>query len=172
MLLHIPWQMGLRTKCLVRVVDINMETHKSSHPFMKRNPYFYGLLLGKPQAMWGLRVFLFWKWSETGRENLFFCCAAKKFKRCSSVRSAMTRKSESNYEKNTSKKCGAQKMYVRTFTPMVGWNGKYFSGLVTISILFCWLFKIEDRCKKVRFQQAHNQGLRQLLLTVSWDLRA
>ena len=54
-LLHIPWQMGLRTKCLVvRVVDINMETHKSSHPFMKRNPYFYGLLLGKPQAMWGL----------------------------------------------------------------------------------------------------------------------
>ena len=26
--------------------------------------------------------------------------------------------------------------------------------------------------KKVRFQQTHNQGLRQLLLTVSWDLRA
>ena len=25
---------------------------------------------------------------------------------------------------------------------------------------------------KVRFQQTHNQGLRQLLLTVSWDLRA
>ena len=26
--------------------------------------------------------------------------------------------------------------------------------------------------KKVRFQQTHNQGLRQLLLTVSWDLNA
>ena len=26
--------------------------------------------------------------------------------------------------------------------------------------------------KKVRFLQTHNQGLRQLLLTVSWDLRA
>ena len=46
------------------------------------------------------------------------------------------------------------------------------AGLVTNSILFCWLFKIRDRCKKVRFQQTHNQGLRQLLLTVSWDLRA
>ena len=45
-------------------------------------------------------------------------------------------------------------------------------GLVTNSILFCWLFEIKDRCKKVRFQQTHNQGLRQLLLTVSWDLRA
>ena len=31
---------------------------------------------------------------------------------------------------------------------------------------------IKDRCKVVRFQQTHNQGLRQLLLTVSWDLRA
>ena len=29
------------------------------------------------------------------------------------------------------------------------------SGLVTNSILFCWLFKIEDRCKIVRFQQTH-----------------
>ena len=45
-------------------------------------------------------------------------------------------------------------------------------GLVINSILFCWLFKIKDRCKKVRFQQTHNQGLCQLLLTVSWDLRA
>ena len=26
--------------------------------------------------------------------------------------------------------------------------------------------------KKVRFQQTHNQDLRQLLLTVSWNLRA
>ena len=44
--------------------------------------------------------------------------------------------------------------------------------LVTNSILFCCLFSIEERCKKVRFLQTHNQGLRQLLLTVSWDLRA
>ena len=46
------------------------------------------------------------------------------------------------------------------------------SGLVTNSIVFCWLFKIKDWCTKVHFQQTHNQGLRQLLLTVSWDLRA
>ena len=46
------------------------------------------------------------------------------------------------------------------------------AGLVTNSILFCWLFKIRDCCKQVRFQQTHNQGLRQLLMTVSWDLRA
>ena len=45
------------------------------------------------------------------------------------------------------------------------------AGPVTNSILFCWLFKIKDRRKKVRFQQTHNQGLRQLLLTLSWDLR-
>ena len=43
-------------------------------------------------------------------------------------------------------------------------------GLVTNSILFCSLFKIKNWCQKVRFQQTHNQGLRQLLLTVSWDL--
>jgi len=47
----------------------------------------------------------------------------------------------------------------------------FASGLVTNSILFCWLFKIKDRRKKVRFQQMHNQGLRQLLFTVSLDLR-
>ena len=40
-------------------------------------------------------------------------------------------------------------------------------GLVTNSILFCLLFKIEDQCNKVRFLQTHNQGLRQLLLAVS-----
>ena len=46
-------------------------------------------------------------------------------------------------------------------------------GLVTNSILFCWLFKFKDsRCKKVRFQQTHNQGLRLLFLTVYWDLRS
>ena len=33
-------------------------------------------------------------------------------------------------------------------------------------------FKIKDQSKKVRFHQTHNQGLRQLLLTVSWDLCA
>ena len=43
-------------------------------------------------------------------------------------------------------------------------------GLVTNSILFCWHFKIKDQRKKVRFQQSHNQGLRQLLFTVSWEL--
>ena len=45
-------------------------------------------------------------------------------------------------------------------------------GLVTNSILFCWLFTIKNRCKKVRFQQTHNQVLIQLMLTVFWDLRA
>ena len=33
-------------------------------------------------------------------------------------------------------------------------------------------FSQSGMCKKVRFQQTHNQDLRQLLLTVSWDLRA
>ena len=33
-------------------------------------------------------------------------------------------------------------------------------------------FTIKDRCKKVWFQQTHYQGLRQLFLTVSRDLRA
>ena len=32
-------------------------------------------------------------------------------------------------------------------------------GLVNNSILFGGFFKIKDRCKKVRFQQTHNQGL-------------
>ena len=45
------------------------------------------------------------------------------------------------------------------------------TGLVTNSILFCRLFTIKDRCKQMHFQQTHNQGLRQMLLTVSWDLR-
>ena len=44
-------------------------------------------------------------------------------------------------------------------------------GLAANSILFCSLFTITDWCAKVRFQQTHNQGLHQLLLTVSWDLR-
>ena len=30
------------------------------------------------------------------------------------------------------------------------------AGLAPNSILFCWLFKFKDRCKKVRFQQTHN----------------
>ena len=45
-------------------------------------------------------------------------------------------------------------------------------GLLTNSIIFCWLFAIKDRCKIVCFRQTHNQGLRQLLLMVSWDLHA
>jgi len=46
----------------------------------------------------------------------------------------------------------------------------FASGLVTNSILFRWLFKIKDWCKKVPFQRTHNQGLHQLLLMVSWNL--
>ena len=46
------------------------------------------------------------------------------------------------------------------------------SGPVTDSILFRWLFTIKDRCRKVRFQQRHIQGLHQMFLMVSWDLRA
>ena len=44
-------------------------------------------------------------------------------------------------------------------------------GLVSNAILFCWLFKIKHRCKKVRFQLTHNQAMCQLFLTVSLDLR-
>ena len=46
------------------------------------------------------------------------------------------------------------------------------AGLVTNSILSCWLFKIKDWCKKVRFQLTHNKGLRQLFLMMSWDFSA
>ena len=49
-----------------------------------------------------------------------------------------------------------------------GEGGYGNAGPVTNSILSCWLLSIKDRCKKVRFQQKHNQGLRQLLLTMSW----
>ena len=35
-----------------------------------------------------------------------------------------------------------------------------------------FLLSRKGSMKRVRFQQTHNQGLRQLLLTVSWDLRA
>ena len=45
-------------------------------------------------------------------------------------------------------------------------------GLVTYSILLCWLFIINDRYEKASFQQSHNQGLSQLFVIVSWDLRA
>ena len=45
-------------------------------------------------------------------------------------------------------------------------------GLVTNFTLFCGVFTINHQCKKVRFQQTHNQSLRQLLLSVSWDLHA
>ena len=40
------------------------------------------------------------------------------------------RENPSRIMKKLRKKCGAQKMYVRTFTPMVEWNGKYFSLLL------------------------------------------
>ena len=43
------------------------------------------------------------------------------------------------------------------------------ASLVTISILFG---TIKDQCANVSFQQTHNQGLRQLFLTVSSDLSA
>ena len=33
-------------------------------------------------------------------------------------------------------------------------------------------FKFLEQQKQVCFQQTYNQGLRQLFLTVSWDLRA
>ena len=45
-------------------------------------------------------------------------------------------------------------------------------GLFTNSIVLCWLLTIKDRCKKLRFQQTHNQGLHKLLLNLSWDLHA
>ena len=54
--------------------------------------------------------------------------------------------------------------------PGVSIGHKYFThscaGLVTSSILLYYLFTINERCAKVRFQQTHNQGLRQL----SWDI--
>ena len=34
------------------------------------------------------------------------------------------------------------------------------SGLVTNSILFCWLFISRNQCEKLVFIPAHNQGLR------------
>ena len=41
------------------------------------------------------------------------------------------------------------------------------SGLVTNSILFCWLITIKDRYLKVRFQQTCIEGFCQLFLIVS-----
>ena len=43
-------------------------------------------------------------------------------------------------------------------------------GLVNNSVLFCWLFTIKGRCRKVRLQQHKIKVLRQVLLTVSQDL--
>ena len=40
-------------------------------------------------------------------------------------------------------------------------------GLVTNSILFCWLCAIKDRCN---FYQTQDHGLGQQFLTLSWDL--
>ena len=36
----------------------------------------------------------------------------------------------------------------------------------------CWLFTINDLCKKLLVSLMHNEGLHQLFLTVSWDLHA
>ena len=41
-------------------------------------------------------------------------------------------------------------------------------GLVTNSILICWLFTIKDWCEQVHFWQTHIQGSRQMFPTVSW----
>ena len=46
---------------------------------------------------------------------------------------------------------------------------RHLAGMVTNSILFLWLFTIKERCNIMHFQQTHNQGLRQLFLTVSLD---
>ena len=46
------------------------------------------------------------------------------------------------------------------------------SGLVTNSILFCWLITIKDRCTKVHFQQTRIEGFCQLFLIVSRNLCA
>ena len=35
-------------------------------------------------------------------------------------------------------------------------------GLVTNSVLFCWIFTIKDKCRRCIFKQMHKQGLRQL----------
>ena len=36
------------------------------------------------------------------------------------------------------------------------WCQRLHAGLVTNSILFCWVFTIKDWCEKVRFQKTHN----------------
>ena len=47
------------------------------------------------------------------------------------------------------------------------WSGLKWTGLLTNSILFCWLFPNQgDGWRKVCFQQTHNQNLRQLFLLV------
>ena len=43
-------------------------------------------------------------------------------------------------------------------------------GLVTTSILLCWIFTIKDQHKKVCFLQTHNQGLERLFLALSWAI--
>ena len=49
---------------------------------------------------------------------------------------------------------------------------EYQEGMVTNSVLFCWLFTNKDRCKNVHFQQTHIHGLCHFCLTVSLDLCA
>ena len=45
------------------------------------------------------------------------------------------------------------------------------NSCVTDSIIFVWFFTVKDRCKKVHFQQMYNRHLRQLISTLSKDLR-
>ena len=68
----------------------------------------------------------------------------------------------------------ASRVLSSTVSLWKGWNFAFwiYSGMVTKPIPFCWLFTFKDRCQKGCFQQTHNQGSGQLLLTVSLDLRA
>ena len=53
-----------------------------------------------------------------------------------------------------------------------GFVGRFFQVWPLTQFYSVDFSKSRIGVKKVRFQQTHNQGLRQLLLTVSWDLRA
>ena len=44
------------------------------------------------------------------------------------------------------------------------------TGLITNSILSCWIFTIQSPCETMCLLRTHIQGLCQLFLTVSWDL--
>ena len=46
------------------------------------------------------------------------------------------------------------------------------SGLAKMSIFYVLFFSINNLCKQMQVALMHNEGLHQLFLTVSWDLRA